>query len=133
MFEPKAKRIIMPTQNKYQYKNPLNQGYRKIFFTKKQHNELFSKRQIRWFDKYDYYINENHFIMECSYNTLFIILATLALPFVCLLSLINTKEILKDYTRLYKQKEKGNFSADDVYSSSELFSKIKSIAKERTE
>lgn len=119
----------MSNQKKYQYKNPLDHGYRKIFFTKKQHNELFSKRRIRWFDKYDYYINRDHFIMECSYNTLFIIFATIALPFVCLLSLINIKEILKEYTRLYKQKEKGNFSMDDVYVSSELFSKIKSIAK----
>ena len=91
--------------------------------------DSFSKRQIKWFDKYDYYISEEHFIMECSYNTLFIILSTFALPFVCLLSLINIKEILKDYASLYKQKEKGNFSIDDVYSHSEMFSEIKLIAK----
>ena len=113
----------------YKYEDPLERGYQKIFLTKKQHNELFPKRKMRWHDKYDHYIKEDDFLMECTKNKLFIVMATLLLPLVMLLSLIQSKEIFNEYKSLFKQKSLGNFTLDNLSSETKTFQKIRQLVK----
>lgn len=41
--------------SKYKYSNPIERGYTMFRLTKRQHNNLFKYRQIKWSDRYDYY------------------------------------------------------------------------------
>ena len=68
--------------SKYIYKNPLDEGYKKFKLTKKQHNQLFKHKQIKWLDKYEYYINEDGVILHRFYNWKVIILNTIFFPII---------------------------------------------------
>jgi len=110
--------------NMYKYKNLIDRGYTKFSLTKKQHNSLFKRRQLNWFDKYDYYINENQIIMENSKNFLYIIVYTFLLPFLCLISLIKCKNIIDEYISLFNQKKLGKYSTDKVSKNTDLYDDI---------
>jgi len=109
----------------YEYKNPLERGYKKVKLSKKYHNKLFKGRQIKWSDKYDYYLKENNFIMHKTKNSLYIGLATILLPFICLLSLIECFDILKEYRSLFNQKKLGKHSSDGIGKNTDLLQKVK--------
>lgn len=111
----------------YQYFNPLKNGYQKIFITEKEHNKLFPNRTIRWFDHYDYYLNEKTITMECSYNNFFILFATMFLPIAILFNLQDSKNTIKDYKKLFKQKETGFFTFDTIFSTNSKYEEIKKM------
>ena len=59
----------MTNKVQYQYVDPIKNGYKKFKLTRKQHNELFPKKQIKnrsidWKSKYEYYYNDDRIIME---------------------------------------------------------------------
>jgi hypothetical protein len=54
--------------NNYEYINPLNKGFKKFKLNKKQHNSFFKYRQTRWFDRYEYYYNEQEIEINRFYN-----------------------------------------------------------------
>lgn len=114
------------SNRKYEYKCPTEKGYTKINIAKKQHNEYFLRRQIKWHDKYEYYIND-HCILLCRFNNWkLIVVMTLFLPFLILIEgLGNIKETWEDYTGLFKQREKGKFSSDHYRGV--LFDEIKEL------
>jgi len=86
------------SNNNYEYKNPIDQGYKQFHLTKSQHNKLFEHRQIKWHDKYEYYYNDKEIIMH-NYNNW----------------KSNIKETISDYKELFNQKKYGSFVSDSVY------------------
>ena len=60
--------------SEYVYQDPLTKGYKQFKLSRKQHNKLFEHRQIKWFDKYKYYYNDNSILLHRYYNLLFIVL-----------------------------------------------------------
>lgn len=114
--------------SKYVYKNPLDEGYKKFKLTKKQHNQLFKHRQIMWFDKYEYYINEHGVLLHKFYNWKVIILYTIFFPIVVLLNgIANFKECCTEMKKLYNQKKYGYFISDYIHSGTETYEQIKNL------
>lgn len=114
----------------YKYKNPIDRGFKKVKFTKKQHNELFPRRKIRFGEKYEYYLSDRWLELYCFYGIPIIILNTLLFPILILLhGLTNIKEVFKDVISLYNQKDKGSFTSDSIPSSSDLYKRALKILK----
>ena len=104
------------SNNNYEYKNPIDQGYKQFHLTKSQHNKLFEHRQIKWHDKYEYYYNDKEIIMHNYNNWKSITLYTLAFPILLIYhGLSNIKETISDYKELFNQKKYGSFVSDSVY------------------
>lgn len=113
---------------KYIYENPLDQGYKQFKLTKKQHNTLFKYRQIKWYDKYEYYYNDNEIILHRFTNIYAIILGTILFPIAILLEgIVNIKDTCRDYKRMCNQKKYGSFSGDNIWRDSELYKQITNI------
>lgn len=111
--------------SKYIYKDPLKNGYKQFKLTKKQHNKLFKYRQIKWYDRYKYYYNENEVILHKFVNWKGVIFETILFPVNLLLNgIYNFKELINSYKRLYNQKKTGYFSGDNVYKGTDLYNKI---------
>lgn len=111
--------------NNYIYENPLKIGYKQFKLTKKQHNSLFKYRQIKWFDKYEYYYNNNEIILHQFYNRKAIVLRVILFPINTLLNgLINIKEVWQDTKELFKQKETGSFIGNSISSGTNLYNKV---------
>ena len=101
--------------SEYKYVNPIDKGYKEFKLTKQQHNEFFQYRKIAWCHKYEYYYNEHRIIVHRFINWKGILFATLTFPVVVLLNgVANFKEIWKELTDLYNQKETGSFDSDSV-------------------
>lgn len=102
---------------KYKYVNPKDIGYKKIKVSKKLFNSAFKYRRIPWYSKIDVWYKEetNDMICEEYKNLYFIILATIALPFICLLCLMNSKETILEYLSLFNQKKKGKHRSDSGF------------------
>jgi hypothetical protein len=114
----------------YKYRSPVENGYIKFKLTKKQHNEIFKRRKMRWTDKYEYYYNDNSIILEKLVNWKGVLLYTIFFPIVVLLAgLMNIKEAWRELIILYKQKEKGSFVSDNASSKSEIYQKVMKIIK----
>jgi len=118
----------------YIYKNPLDQGHKQFYLTKKQHNKLFKNRQIKWYDKYEYYYNDNCILLHKFYNLKAIILSTILLPIIVLMEgLINIKETMYDYKSLCNQKRSGSFSGDDICKGTDMYNEVMKAIKEKGE
>ena len=114
--------------SKYIYRNPLDQGYKQFKLTKKQHNKIFEHRQIKWHNKYEYYYNDRKILLYKFYNWKVIIFSTIIFPiFILIGGLINFKEIIDDYKRLYNQKKYGSFSSDSVENDSNIYNEVMKI------
>jgi len=114
----------------YKYENPLDKGFKKVKFTKKQHNELFPYRKIGFGQKYEYYLSDKWLELYCFNGIPVIVLNTLLFPILLLLhGLTNIKEVFKEVTSLYNQKETGSFTSDSIPSSSDLYKKALKILK----
>ena len=99
----------------YKYVSPVDLGYKELRLTKEQHNELFPYRKIAWSYRYEYYYNDDYIIMHRFINWKGVLFATLTFPVVVLLNgIANVKELWKELTDLYNQKETGSFDSDSV-------------------
>jgi hypothetical protein len=117
-------------KSEYVYKNPVDNGYKKFKLSKKQHNQLFKHRQIRWIDRYEYYYNDKHVLLHKFYSPLVVILNTLLFPVTVLLNgIVHFKECWKDLKSTYHQKKSGSFVSDNIWCSSETYDKIMDIIK----
>lgn len=109
----------------YKYENPLDRGYKQFTLIKKQHNELFKYRQIKWYDRYEYYYNEHCVLLHKFYNWEAVIITTILFPITLLLvGLANMKECFKDLKSLYNQKKSGSFITDSISSGTETYNKV---------
>lgn len=111
--------------SKYKYISPIDKGFKQFKLTKKQHNSLFKYRQIRWFDKYEYYYNDSMIELHRFYNWKVVIVSTLFFPVTLFINGIgNIKEIIKELKSMYKQKEIGSFSGDSIWKDSDTYTKV---------
>lgn len=114
--------------NKYTYENPLDKGYKQFKLTKQQHNKIFKYRQLKWFDKYEYYYNNHTIIIHRFCNLKGIIINTLLFPvYILTHGLLNFKELLREFKELYNQKKYGSFTSDCVYKRSKTYDEIMKI------
>lgn len=114
----------------YVYKDPLDSGYTQFKLSKKQHNQLFKYRQIKWCYKCEYYYDKNCIILHIFVNWKGILVTTLSLPVLILIhGLTSIKEIKKEMKELYNQKKYGSFSGDTVWSGGEKYKEIMEIIK----
>lgn len=116
----------------YVYKNPLEQGYKQFKLTKKQHNKLFTKRQIKWNDKYEYYFNDQGVVLQRYGNWKAIIVVTILFPgYLLLEGLSNYKQLVKEYKEMFNQKQYGVFTSDYIWSGTDNYDEVmKNIGKE---
>lgn len=116
----------------YIYKDPVDQGFIKFKLSSRQHKILFSKRKRAWWNHYDYYISKDEFIMHKTTSFLFKIFVFFAFPIVVTFGgLSNIKEILRDYSYLFREKQRGHFSMDSCCSTTDKYKQIKSAIHDR--
>lgn len=106
---------MVDTKYEYKYKCPTEYGMKKVKVTRKQHNEMFNKRKLKWGQRAEYYIDlekdrgEIHFFA----NNLGIIVTILLFPMLVLINGIgNIKELIDEYSEFFNKKEKGAFTKD---------------------
>ena len=109
-------------ENKYKYENPLDLGYKSFKLTRKQHNAIFEHRQIRWFDKYEYYYDDKQIILHKFYSFSAVILSTVAFPIGIFIN--GYSEAKDDLSRMWHQKERGSFISDPVRYKTTKYNKI---------
>jgi len=104
------------------YKDQVKDGYIQVKLSKKQHNELFAKRRIKFGQKYEYYLSDNEFIMYSFPNIFMVLLITLAFPILVLINGIKDfKELCKEIVSLWHH-ESGSW--DSVGKGTNLYSEI---------
>jgi hypothetical protein len=109
----------------YKYISPLEEGFKQFKLTKEQHNTLFKYRQIKWFDKYEYYYNKDMIKLHRFYNWKAIIASTLFFPVTLIIHGVeNLSEISNELKCMYNQKMTGNFSGDAIWKDSDTYTKI---------
>lgn len=114
----------------YKYKSPVESGYTKFKLTKKQHNGIFKNRQIRWFDKYEYYYNDKAVILHKFSNWKVVLLSTVLFPILVLLGgILNIRDIWKELVGLYNQKEVGSFISEMTWRESKHYQQMIEIIK----
>ncbi len=117
-------------KTKYVYRNPLDNGYKKFKLSKKQHNEIFKRRKIKWIDRYEYYYDDKQILLHKFYNPLVVGLSTLLFPNTVLFQgIANIKECWKDLKSLYNQKKTGSFIGDSISYKTETYDKVMDIIK----
>lgn len=112
----------------YKYISPVETGHKQFNLTRKQHNELFPNRKLRWSDRYEYYYNERHVIMHNFTNIRAKTLMTILFPFMLLIhGVVNYKEIIGEYKELYNEKKYGSFVSDHASKGTEKYKEIMKI------
>lgn len=117
----------------YEYREPTENGYKRVHLSRKHHNMLFKYRQIGLrkliFARYEYYLSDKTFLMYCFTSKVGIAVATLMFPLnVVIHGIGNIGELITEYRRLYNQKKYGAFTSDSAYSGSNRFEEIKKYA-----
>ncbi len=108
--------------SKYEYVDPVSQGYKRVYFTRKEHKKLFPKRKLGVYHKYEYYVNDSQLTLYSLNSAPCIIINTLLFPLVVLLAgLANFKEIIEEYKRMCYQKTYGAFGVDVIYSHTDTY------------
>jgi hypothetical protein len=115
----------MDVDYKYSYKDPTETGYKRFKLTKKQHNQLFPNRKVRWFCRYEYFYNDWYVLLHQFTNWKGIVVNTLLAPVLVLM--YGIVEMKREYKRLYNEKELGAFSSNTVRSKSEKYDEIMNI------
>ena len=116
----------------YEFQYTKENGYQQVKVFKKDHNAMYQYRQIKWFDKYEYYLNEErgHFVMIRFMALPAVLLNTLAYPLLVLMNgLVNYKDINRSMRQIWNPKKLGSFSCDDAYSRQEGWDELMSIVK----
>ena len=99
------------------YENPLEKGYYKVKLSRKNHNELFPKRPMRWCHRYEYYMyaGGEHMIMHRFVNTYALIVLIFMIPvYIPIVGLGGISKLYEEYKRSFLQKKYGSFSSDMV-------------------
>lgn len=101
--------------SKYIYENPIERGYAKFKLTKKQHNQLFKNKKIKWKERYEYYIDEKGILLHKFVNWKAVVLCTIFFPvFVLYGGIVNFKECCTAIKELYSPKKYGCFASDYI-------------------
>lgn len=107
---------------KYVYVDPVVNGFTKVHFTKREHNELFPNRKIDIFSRYDYYISHQKLILHRTTSRKWTAVITIGFPLVAVgYGIFNLRELLNEYRELYNQKRLGSFLSDECWSNSDTY------------
>jgi hypothetical protein len=101
----------------YEYECPTDRGYEKFKINRKDQNKIFKYRKWVWSINYEYYVKDNHIIMQRIPNVYGCVASTLLLPLGLLLEgLANSKETYMDMVvKAWQAKKYGSFSCDHIY------------------
>ncbi len=102
----------------YQYKNPIENGYTRIYIPRKQWNKLYPHAKLHWSQYNEYYINENSLLVHKFYCIYVGYLNLLLFPCNLLVyGILNYKEVKLDTLKLLNQKKYGSFSSYTIWKS----------------
>ena len=102
--------------SKYEYICPTEQGFKRVYFTKAQHNEIFPNRPTKWTKSYEYYIDDKKLIVHQFDSKLIVLLNVLLFPVnVLYAGFMNFGELIDEYKRTFKPKKYGSFIPDAVW------------------
>ena len=97
----------------YKYESPLTKGFVKIYLPRKFHKEIFPRRKLTPFIKYDYYLSDNAVIIEQYANLLGKICTLLLFPLIVFM--VGIKEAVIEVKRTLFQQKYGSFSVDCTF------------------
>lgn len=102
---------------KYEFKYTKENGYREATLSNKLQNKLFKYRKSSCKTKYVYFVNEGIGVIEmCSFCPLYLkILGTVLYPvWLLMYGIGNYKEINKEISDVWNEKQLGKFSGDTI-------------------
>jgi len=120
----------------YEFKYTKENGYLQVQVSKKDHNTIFKYRQIKWYQKYEYFLNKErgHFVMIRLTSLAGKLVNILCYPVIILLhGLANYKEVNQEISDQWNEKERGKFVIDDLYKDQEGWDKLTRVVKELME
>lgn len=103
---------------KYEFKYTKENGYREATLSNKLQDKLFEYRKSSWSNKYVYFVNEKDGIIElCNFTPTYLkVLISFLYPFMILFYGIgNLKQMNKEYSNMWYEKERGKFSGDTIW------------------
>ena len=109
----------------YQYKSPIDRGLTRTKLSTKDHNYLFPGRKKNWRIRFEYYINEDEFVIEEYCSTIAKIIQVICFPLMVIgVGVFNFKELIDEYKRLFFQKRYGAFVSNTIYRRKRSFDEI---------
>lgn len=102
---------------KYEFEYTKENGYREATLSNKLQNKLFEYRKSNWRKKYVYFVNEDIGVIElCRFTPTYLkVIVSLLYPFMIFFyGLGNIKQMNKEYSNIWYEKERGHFSAGDT-------------------
>lgn len=102
---------------KYKFEYTKENGYREATLPNKLQDNLFKYRKSNWRKKYVYFVNEDIGVIEmCAFCPVYLkIIGTLLYPvWLLLYGVSNYKEINKEISDIWNEKERGKFSGDTI-------------------
>jgi hypothetical protein len=119
----------------YKYKNPLENGYKKIKVSNDIHNKVFKFKQMnlsrKLFKSYTWYISDKRVKVEELDNWFAIVINTIFFPWSLLMvGLSNFNELKLEFKRMYNQRKYGAFYEEVIWESSTAYELVKNNCKE---
>jgi hypothetical protein len=103
--------------SKYKYTSPLDRGFTQFKLSRKQHNEIFKNRPLKWFGKCEYYYKEKSILIHTFTRPIAVLINTLLFPMILVfIGLGNIKEAWRELIEMYNQKQLGSFVSEYVHS-----------------
>lgn len=97
--------------------HPSEKGYIKLNIPSTEINKVFKMRRLHWTQSFSLWYNPlgcKYLLVE-SLNTKARIIHTMVLPFLCLLSLVQIKDIWQGYLDSFNVLVKGKYCSDTIY------------------
>lgn len=96
----------------YEYHNPIDNGYKRMYLSKKKHNKIFPLWKVGRFESCDYFYKEGLVMMEKHLSVFGKCLLLLLFPIhVVLYGVADVKEHFKDFRRKIQHKKYGSFTS----------------------
>jgi hypothetical protein len=95
------------------------EGMMQFKLTTEEHNKLFPCRQKKWYQKHEYFINENRLYLLTFITIPAKIINTLILPIAIIT--VGYMEAKADCIRMWKAKELGGYLGDSAEKGSETY------------
>jgi hypothetical protein len=111
----------------YEYKNLIEDGYVRIYLTKKEHNIIFKNFRLKFFESAEYYHSDINgtIIIQKYISNLATLIEVILFPISLLFfGISNFKEIVKELKKLIYKKKYGSFQQETVYKRNPEYSKI---------
>lgn len=102
---------------KYKFEYTKENGYREATLSSQLQDKLFKYRKSSWRKRYVYFVNEGIGVIEmCVFCPVYLkIIGTLLYPvWLLLYGVSNYKEINKEISDVWNERERGKFSGDTI-------------------